>query len=369
MGQSAMINAMNEPCRTPLYADHTAAGARMVEFGGYLMPVQYNSIIAEVEAVRRRHGMFDVSHMARLTFTGRGALAGLEHATSNDVSALADGRGQYSLLPNASGGVVDDIVVARVAMDHFRMVVNASNHAKDVAYLHSLNLADTTIHDETKDTVMIAVQGPEACATVAAMSPQKDALLDLPLFGVMQAEVAGTPCWASRGGYTGEDGYELTCSAGHGSALWQALAAAGVTPCGLGSRDTLRVEAGLPLYGHELGDDFSPLEAGLGWVISKKKEFVGSGPINKVRAEGPSRKLMGLKLGLKRLPQPGMKVFVGEREAGEVSSGVVSPILGCGIAFAFLAPDVKAGTSAELEMRGKREPVEVVGKRFLRKES
>jgi aminomethyltransferase len=353
--------------RTSLYPQHLAAGARMVPFAGWEMPVQYAGIMAEARAVREAVGMFDVSHMGRLTFTGQGVLPFLELVTSNDVSKLRDGAGQYSLLPNENGGCVDDIIVYRVSEAEYRMVVNAANHDKDWAWLQDHRPADVLIVDNTKQTAMIAVQGPLACETLGKLSNAAEALRDAPAFGIVNAEIAGVSCFAARSGYTGEDGFELVCSAEDSGKLWDALLAAGVTPCGLASRDTLRVEAGLPLYGHELTDELSPIAANLGWVVSKTKSFIGSDPINQARAEGTAQKLMGIRLDAKRLIPGGTKVFVGDREVGEVSSGVVSPTLDQAIAFAFVDRDISADTACNLELRGKMEPGRIVTKRFLKK--
>lgn len=340
----------------------------MVEFAGYLMPVQYQSVIAEAQAVRDKAGMFDVSHMARLRITGNDALTFLEAVTTNDVTKLTDGTGHYSLLPNHSGGLVDDIIVYRDGPTAFRMVVNASNHGKDVAHLVSENKWGVDIYDETSETAMIAVQGPAAADIVAKMAGDADALRNVPFFSTVQTTVAGIDCFCARSGYTGEDGYELVCASERAVELWDALVHAGVAPCGLGSRDTLRVEAGLPLYGHELADDLSPISAGLGWVISKTKEFVGSAEINKARAEGTPFKLQGIRMDAKRIPSQGMNVVVNGNQVGTVTSGVYSPLLGCGIAFAFIDSTVKLETPCEVEVRGKLEPGTIVSKRFFKRQ-
>ena len=339
----------------------------MVPFAGYEMPVQYASIIAESKSVRESAGMFDVSHMARLRFDGERVIEFLEHVTTNDISKLIDGTGQYSLLPNETGGVVDDIIVYRITESQFRVVVNASNHAKDVAWLHSQNHFGVTITDATAETAMIAVQGPSATEILARLSDAPEAITNAPLFGVVECKIADIDCFAPRSGYTGEDGYELICDAIDAARLWNVLKDNGVAECGLGSRDTLRVEAGLPLYGHELTDELNPISAGLGWVVSKTKSFIGSGPINLARENGTTQKLQGIRLSSKRLIAPGMKIFVGDREVGEVSSGVVSPLLDCGIAFGFLDSDVALGTECAIEMRGKLEPATVVNKRFFKR--
>lgn len=353
--------------RTPLYDAHVAAGGKMVPFAGYEMPVQYGGIIAESQAVREGGGMFDVSHMARLKFTGDRVLEYLEWVTANDVYKLGDGEGQYSLLPNFDGGCVDDIIVYRISATECRMVVNAANHAKDVAWLKEQNTFGVTIEDYTDETAMIAVQGPKAVAILQGMSDRAPELDAAPAFGVVNTLIGGVQCFAARSGYTGEDGYELICAAGDATRLWDALVAAGVAPCGLGSRDVLRVEAGLPLYGHELGDTLSPIAAGLGWVISKTKTFIGSDHINKARAEGTPLKLQGVRLGSKRLPVPGMKVLVEGKEVGEVCSGIYSPTLGVGAAFAFIDAGIAHGTPCAIDLRGKPEPGTVVNKRFYRR--
>lgn len=359
---------MSDLKKTPLIDQHRAAGARLVEFAGYEMPVQYQGVIAESLAVREGAGMFDVSHMARLTFRGAETLAFLEQVTTNDVAKLTDGTGQYSMLPNAQGGVVDDIIVYRIGEETYKMVVNASNHEKDVAHLRAHLPAGVGMTDQTEETAMIAVQGPNAAAIVTGLAQDKG-IADLGMFGTIETEIGGVACFAARSGYTGEDGFELICGAAEAGRLWDALAEAGVVPCGLGSRDTLRVEAGLPLYGHELSDEMSPMCAGLGWVISKTKSFLGSEEINRVRAEGAPLKLQGIALESKRVAQIGAEVTVDGRVVGTISSGVYSPLLGRGVAFAFLEPDVKQGTACTVDFRGKAEPGTVANKRFFKRDS
>lgn len=353
--------------RTALYDAHVAAGGKMVEFAGYDMPVHYGSVIAEAKAVREGAGMFDVSHMARLWIKGNRSQEYLEWVTANDVAKLADGHGQYSLLPNENGGLVDDIIVYRIADGVYRMVVNAANHQKDWKWLNDQNKFGVQLTDETSNTSMIAVQGPAAAEIVGKLSPAGEELANLPFFGLKYTTVGGIHVFAPKSGYTGEEGFELICDNEDAPKLWQELVDNGVVPCGLASRDALRVEAGLPLYGHELGDDMNPISAGLGWVISKEKQFIGSGPINDARANGTPTKLQGIRLESKRLIAPGMRVYVGGEDVGEVSSGVHSPLLDCGIAFAFIRSDIKQGTACEIDVRGKREPGTVVNKRFFKR--
>lgn len=357
---------MSANLRTPLYDAHLAAGARIVPFAGYDMPVQYASVIAEARAVRTEAGMFDVSHMARLSFEGKDVIEYIEWVTSNDFAKLTEDAGQYSLLPNATGGTVDDIVVFKRSDTKVDMVVNAANHEKDVAWLKSqIGGRDVTLQDHTKATAMIAAQGPKAVETITKMTGDS-ALADLPAFSVKESSLCGVPLTVSRTGYTGEDGFELVCEAAKAVELWNDLRDAGFEPCGLASRDTLRVEAGLPLYGHELNDELSPLCAGLGWVISKEKKFVGSEEIQKVREGGAQYKLVGIRLEEKRLIPAEAAVFVQGEKVGFVSSGVVSPLFDCAIGMAFVRPDIKFETDAEVDLRGKLLPAKIVNKRFLK---
>lgn len=352
---------------TALYLKHIEAGGRMVPFAGYEMPVQYSSIIAEASAVREGAGMFDVSHMARLSLQGDRVLEYLERVTANDVFKLKDGIGQYSLIPNQHGGCVDDIIVYRIHPTEYRMVVNASNHEKDVLWLKQHNDFGIDIYDQTDRSAMIAVQGPRAVAILSRLSDAPEAIESAGAFGVVECHIAGVPCFSARSGYTGEDGYELICSAEEAPELWQALLDAGVVACGLGSRDTLRVEAGLPLYGHELEEDINPIAAGLGWVVGKTKDFIGSEPINEARKNGLPRRLLGVRLDSKRLITPGMKVYVEGAEVGTVSSGVVSPLLNRGIAFAFIDSAITLETPCTIDVRGKQEPGTIVNKRFYKR--
>jgi aminomethyltransferase len=353
--------------KTPLHTQHVELGARMAPFAGYEMPIQYTGVIAESKAVREGAGMFDVSHMGRLRFTGDKVLEFLEWATTNDVASLPDMRGQYSLLPNEGGGCVDDIIVYRLSEAEYHMVVNAANHFKDVDHLRSQNKFDVELTDYTDRTAMIAVQGPRAASTLAKMMDNPEVVPKTEMFGCTGGSFFGQEVFMARSGYTGEDGFEIICSDEFAPRLWDALRDAGVTPCGLGARDVLRVEAGLPLYGHELLDNLSPIVAGLGWVVSKTKEFLGSDHINKARANGTPKKIHGVRLESKRLLSPGMKVFVEGKDVGEVTSGVYSPTFECGIAFALLDSKVLLDTPCEVDVRGKLEPGKVVSKRFYKR--
>jgi aminomethyltransferase len=331
------------------------------------MPVQYASVIAEAKAVRESAGMFDVSHMGRLIIEGPESLQFLERVTSNDVVKLGDDVGQYSLLPNEQGGCVDDIIVYHLRGNEFRMVVNASNHDKDLDWLRAHLPDGLEIVDQTRETAMIAVQGPTAIETLALLSDLPEALRGAPAFGVVHTRIAGVPCFAARSGYTGEDGFELVCPASESIALWDVLVGAGVLPCGLAARDTLRVEAGLPLYGHELNDTLSPIAVGLGWVVGKTKSFIGSDIVNAARRDGTPTKIYGVKLGVKRLIPSGARVCVEGRDVGEITSGVVSPLLDTAIGFALLDSSTALDTPCTVDLRGKPEPGVVTGKRFYRR--
>lgn len=339
----------------------------MVPFAGYDMPVQYAGIIAEAKAVRNAVGLFDVSHMARLWLRGPGVLAWLENVTTNDVGSLDDQKGQYSLLPNESGGVVDDVIVYRIGPEVFRMVVNAANHAKDVAWLRRHLVPGVDIDDETEETFMIAVQGPGAVDLLVDKLGASAELSGAPAFGTLAIDVAGVAVFAARSGYTGEDGYELIGPADGAETVWKSLRAAGATACGLASRDTLRVEAGFPLYGHELTDQTNPIAAGLGWVVGKTKSFIGSKPINAARENGTARKLQGVRISSKRLMTPGMTVSVDGKVVGELTSGVYSPLFECGLALGYVDSDVPLKTPCTVEIRGAHEPGMIVSKRFYKR--
>lgn len=336
----------------------------MVEFAGYDMPVQYSSVISEAQSVRNSAGMFDVSHMARLNISGARVVEFIELVSANDASKLQDKQGQYSVLCNPSGGCIDDIIVYKLSDKEFSIVVNASNHLNDLNWLNSTNKFNLHLTDETTSTYMIAVQGPNAVAKVASLSSQPDLLTNLRPFETATVTIAGHETFVARSGYTGEDGFELIGNADNATFIWKTLLELEVMPCGLAARDTLRVEAGLPLYGHELSDDRSPLTAGIGWAISKTKKFIGSDAIASVRENGASEKLIGIKFGAKRLALPQSGVFVSGSKVGEVSSGVYSPTLECGIAFAFVDSSVSINQPCEVNLRGKLEPATIVSKRF-----
>lgn len=360
---------MTDARRTPLHAEHVVAGARMVEFAGWAMPVQYNSILEEHQAVRRSAGLFDVSHMGEVEITGPAAETLCARLFTNDARVLEPGRAQYSMIPNETGGVVDDIIVYRLGAERFYVCVNASNAAKDIAWIRARNTAmgegAATITDRSDETGLIAIQGPAAVGIVEKLSP---GITKLARFACEERTVAGIDVIAARTGYTGEDGVELFCPADRAVDLWRALVAAGepagLRPCGLGARDTLRIEAALPLYGHELGEDISPYEAGLGWAVKLNREdMVGRDALEKAKADVP-RRLTGL-LVEGGIAREGASVFArgGTQPVGTVTSGTHSPTLGRAVAMALIAREAGEPAAAEvlfeIEVRGKRRAASV----------
>jgi aminomethyltransferase len=364
---------MAEPglLKTPLSDWHQAHGGRMVEFGGWLMPVQYSTIVQEHEAVRQRVGLFDISHMGRLTFDGPGMLDWLERVTTNHVGRLALNQIQYSLMANEQGGLIDDVLVYRHQYGYY-MVCNASNRPPVVAQLEQHREgAEGNFHDRTLDTAMIAVQGPAALATLQPLFNQPlDPIKYYHLtMGVVLGDVTAV---VSRTGYTGEDGFELIVGAGAAGRVWEALLESGsrrgIVPCGLGARDTLRFEAAMPLYGHELSAELNPYASGVGWAVKLNKgEFVGRAALRNFRAN-PGRARVGLRLAGKRIARQGAPVLEGGRTVGAVTSGTFAPTLQASLAMALVEPGFSAaGKSLEVDVRGHREAAEVVPLPFYRR--
>ena len=357
--------------RTALYEIHAGLGARFTEFGGWDMPVRYGSIIDEHETVRRGAGLFDLSHMGELRLSGPGAGEGLSGALVNDPRRLQVGRAGYSLLCQPDGGVIDDLIVYRLDHDRFLVVPNASNREAVAAELaERLADHDATLVDETLQTSLVAIQGPRAAAVVAGLTAQP--LDEIRNYGFAEATVAGVPVLLARTGYTGEDGFELFCAWDDGPAVWSALAAAGgdaLVPCGLGARDTLRTEAGMPLYGNELDRDTTPLEAGLGWAVQLDRAFIGRDALA-ASAAAPRRRLVGLELRGRGIARHGYPVArPGDQEPiGLVTSGSQSPTLKVAIAMAYVPPEVTAaGTMLDVIIRGVAVPAEVVPLPFYRR--
>lgn len=352
---------MTGSSRTPLYAEHADAGGRFVEFAGWRLPVHYGSILDEARAVRASAGMFDVSHMGRVRLRGSDALAILQHLGTNDLRKVAPGHAQYTLWCTPDGGTIDDLINLWLTDNEFIVVMNASRREDDLAHLEDeARGRDATIVDETLDTVMIAVQGPEAREKVATLGE----LPQVPRFGLHRATLDGVSVLASRTGYTGEDGVELICEAGAGPRLWESLREAGVAPCGLGARDALRMEMGYPLYGHELGLDISPLEAGVGFAVGlDDREFIGHDALRKQSEAGPARKLMGFVCEKPAVPQQGDELAGGsgvspDRMSGVVTSGGTSVVLKAPIGLAFMPGSASPGPVG-LTTRGKQIPCDL----------
>ena len=350
--------------RTALFDRHVAAGARLVPFAGWEMPVQYTGVREEHLAVRQRAGMFDVSHMGEVETRGPDAERFLQRMLSNDVSKLAVGGAQYSVLCREDGGVLDDLFTYRLADDRFLTVTNAANHPKDLAWLRAhADGFDVELVDRLDDFAMVAVQGPAARALLAPLLADGE---ELPArFHTAELHVAGVAALVCGTGYTGEDGVELLCAPADAPALWDALLAAGVVPAGLAARDTLRLEACFHLYGNDLMESRGPIEAGLGWCCKEATGFVGSEAVAAVRAAGPTERLVPFALAGPGIPRQGNPVVGG----GEVTSGTFSPSLEQGIGMAYVPAERAAvGTELAIDVRGKHRPALVKDKPLYRKD-
>ena len=356
--------------RTPFYDIHRALGAKIVPFAGYEMPVQYPpGITAEHKAVRERCGLFDVSHMGELIVTGPQALDFVNFVTTNDVAKLAIGQVHYSTILNERGTIEDDCLVYRFA-DHLMMVVNASNADKDFAHIsRHLGRFDAQVENASDAWGLLALQGPQAVEVLRNLT--RTDLGAIGYYHFAEGEVAGHPAIVSRTGYTGEDGFELYFENQHGHAIWDALLATGrVTPAGLGARDTLRLEMGMALYGNDIDDTTTPLEANLGWLVKLGKgEFVGREALVRQKEQGLPRKLAGFTIDDARsIARHGYAVYVEGAPVGEVRSGTMSPSLGISIGTTYLpTASAKEGTKIEVEIRGKRVPATVVKMPFYKK--
>jgi aminomethyltransferase len=333
---------------SPLDATHRALGAKLVPFGGWDMPIQYpTGTLAEHRACRAGAAAFDVSHLGTVRVEGRDALAALQAAFTSDLGKIGPGRTQYThLLDEADASVLDDIIVWWVDGERFDVMPNASNTSRVVEAIGG--------HDVTGERAVIAVQGPEARARLATVAPEAAAVERRRVAAV---DVLGVPCVVAGTGYTGEDGVELAVPADHAAAVWEAVTGAGVTPAGLGARDTLRLEMGLPLHGHELGPGITPLQAGLGWVVAwGKGDFRGRAALEAERERGVTRRLRGLVVEGRRPPRAEQAVLLDGMPVGTVTSGNFSPSLATGIALAFLPPDVGDDADLAVDVRGTAVP-------------
>lgn len=362
--------------KTPLHPLYQKYGAKVVDFHGWALPVQFTGILHEHEAVRRRAGLFDVSHMGRVLVEGPDAQTLLNRLLTNDVSALAVDRTQYAVMCFPDGGTVDDVLVYRLQETRFLLVVNAANRATDVNWMQQHAAAwrmKVTITDDSPRWAMLALQGPAAVDLLQRLTDTNVQVIR-PLALVQNTTVASVPVpVCSRTGYTGEDGFELMVPAEQAATLWERLLAAGepdgIVPCGLGARDTLRLEAGLPLYGHELSPQISPLEAGLEFAVKwEKGDFVGREALWKQKEAGPPRRLMGLEMMDKGIPRAGYGVYAGEEAVGHVTSGTHAPTLQKNVGMALLKREwAHNGIVLEVDVRGRRLRAKVGSRRFYRR--
>ncbi|MFH0799252.1 MAG: glycine cleavage system aminomethyltransferase GcvT [Pseudomonadota bacterium] len=361
------------PRRTPLHDEHLRLGAKMVDFAGWEMPVQYTGVIDEHLAVRKAAGLFDVSHMGEIEIAGPDAEAQVNLLTTNDVTKMTDGRAQYSILCNERGTVVDDIIVYRFESTRYIIVVNASNTAKDFAWCKAHIMGNATIRDLSDEFALIAFQGPKAPAILQGLT---DISLDsIAKYHFRQGPVAGKKdVLVARTGYTGEDGFELFVSPADAAAVWQALLeqgkSAGVKPAGLGCRDTLRLEMKYSLYGHEITEETNPIEAGLGWVVKlgKSSDFIGKALLVEINKRGLPRKLAGFKMVDRGIPRQGYTIMIDGKPAGIVTSGTMSPSLGVAIGIGYVpAGRDEIGNKISIDIRGQEREAVTVETPFYKK--
>ncbi|PIC72123.1 glycine cleavage system protein T [Sporosarcina sp. P16b] len=359
--------------RTPLFESYKEYGGKTIDFGGWELPVQFSSIKAEHEAVRTKAGLFDVSHMGEVFVSGSGAFDYLQKLVTNDVSKLKIGQAQYTVMCNEQGGTIDDFLIYKLEETRYLLVVNASNIEKDVAWMEKQQTDNVVIDNQSSNYALLALQGPMAESVLQKLTDES--LEEIKFFRFKEhVQVGGENVLVSRTGYTGENGFEIYGTPEAIQNLWTKILLEGkedgVVPAGLGARDTLRFEAGLPLYGQELREDISPLEAGLGFVVKVNKEenFIGKDILVKQKEQGVERKLVGLEMIDKGIPRTGYKVFVGDREIGEVTTGTQSPTLKKNIGFALLSTEfTELGTEVEVEIRAKRLKAKVIATPFYKR--
>jgi aminomethyltransferase len=343
--------------RTPLYDRHVALGARLVPFAGWEMPVQYEGVIPEHRAVRADAGVFDVSHMGEIEVEGPRALELLQSLLSSDLAKVEPGRARYTLLTNGSGGIVDDLIAYRLGEFRWLLVVNASNRDADVAWIKEREISGSDVRDVSDEYALLAVQGPHAI--------EKLGLAPAPWNTFQEELVGGVQTMVNRTGYTGEDGCEILCMSEDAAQLWDAVLARGVTPCGLGARDTLRLEACLALHGNDITPDTDAISAGLGWTCALDKEFNGVQELRRIKAEGPERKLVAFTMEERAIPRRGMTIEGG----GDVTSGTHSPTLDVGIGMGYVPSRMSAiDSQLTIDVRGKSRRARVVKKPFYKRE-
>src|ERR687887_1510506 len=343
--------------RTPLHGRHVALAARLVPFAGWEMPVQYEGVIPEVRAVRTDCGVFDVSHMGELEVEGPRAKELLQAALSNDLDKIGPGQAQYTLLTNERGGIIDDLIAYRLGEQRYLLIVNAANREPDFRWLKERELPGSDVRDVSDEYALLAVQGPRAIERLG--------LPEAPQFTFAEGEVDGIHCMVNRTGYTGEDGCELLTTADDGAELWDHVLARGATPCGLGARDTLRLEVCFPLHGNDITPETDAISAGLAWVCALDKEFTGVQELRRVKEEGPRRRLAAFVMVDKAIPRAGMAIA----EGGEVTSGSLSPMLDVGIGMGY----VEAAAAAQdgeltIDVRGRPRKARVVKKPIYKRD-
>jgi aminomethyltransferase len=343
--------------RTPLYERHVALGARLVPFAGWEMPVQYQGVIPEHRAVRNDAGAFDVSHMGEVAVEGPRARPFLQRVLSNDVERLEPGLAQYTLLTNERGGIVDDLIVYELAPERYLLIVNASNREPDLALLVEREPDGVEVRDVSDDYALIAVQGPR--------SLERLGLAEAPAFTFADGEVGGTACVVNRTGYTGELGVELLVEAEAAARLWDEVLARGVVPCGLGARDTLRLEVCYPLHGNDITPDTDAISAGLGWVCALDTDFTGAGELRRIKEAGPEQRLAAFVMEETGIPRQGMPIL----EGGEVTSGSHSPMLERGIGLGYVPAELaQLETELTIDVRGRHRRARVVKKPIYTRE-
>lgn len=362
--------------QTPLYFLAQELKARLTSFGGWEMPVQFSSITTEHQAVRNAAGIFDISHMGKFTLTGKNLIAQLQYLVPSDLSRLQPGQAQYTILLNPNAGIIDDIIFYYQGENSDGeqqgvMIVNAATTSKDKTWLlQHLDTQAINFQDLSKEKILVAVQGPKA---VELLQPFVEAdLSSVKAFGHLEASILGKPAFLARTGYTGEDGFEVMLGPEEGVKLWRSLIEAGVIPCGLGARDTLRLEAAMALYGQDIDDTTTPLEAGLGWLVhlDTKGDFIGRPILERQKAAGVQRRLVGLQMQGRNIARHGYQVLSAGVIVGEVTSGTLSPTLGYPIALAYVPTQLaNTGQQLDIEIRGKTYPAIVVKKPFYRSQT
>jgi aminomethyltransferase len=343
--------------RTPIHDRHVALGARMVPFAGWEMPVQYEGVIPEVRAVRTDCGVFDVSHMGEFEVEGPRATELLQATLSNDLDRINPGQAQYTLLTNERGGIIDDLIAYRLGEFRYLLIVNAANRDADYRWLKEREIPGSDVRDVSDEYGLLAVQGPRAIERLGLPEAKQ--------FTFAEAEIDGIQCMVNRTGYTGEAGCELLCMGEDAEALWERVLARGAVPCGLGARDTLRIEVCFPLHGNDITPDTDAISAGLGWCCALEKEFSGAQELREMKARGPERKLVPFVMEEKAVPRQGMPI----EDGGEVTSGTHSPMLEQGIGLGYVpAERATAGTELSIDVRGRTRRAKVVKRPIYKRE-